>query len=84
MFSIIHYISAVRRLDDCNKSILMMGGSEFHDEGIPMQLAAQRDMIKSEGKYYEEQVKLFGLLSAAFTIAFIATWMVVIHFGVFK
>lgn len=84
MLSVIHYISAVRRLDDCNKSIIMMGGSEFHDEGIPMQLAAQRDMIKIEVKYYEEQVKLFGLLSVAFTIVAVVTLMLVIQFGVFK
>jgi hypothetical protein len=83
MFSLIHYISASRRLDECNKTIIMLGGSEFHDGNIPMQLAAQRDMIKIEVKYYEEQVKIFGLLSLVFGIVGIATTMILFHFGVF-
>jgi hypothetical protein len=83
MFSLIHYISASRRLDECNKTIIMLGGSEFHDDNVPVQLAAQRDMIKIEVKYYEEQVKIFGLLSLVFGIVGVATTMILFHFGVF-
>lgn len=55
MISIIHYISAKRRLQESNKTVMMMGGEE---ECQPM-LLAQRDMIALEVEYYhEEMVKL--------------------------
>jgi len=55
MISIIHYISAKRRLKESNKTVMMMGGEE---ECQPM-LLAQRDMIALETEYYhEEMVKL--------------------------
>jgi hypothetical protein len=52
MISIIHYISAKRRLKESNKTVMMMGGEE---ECQPM-LLAQRDMIELEMKYYREEV----------------------------
>ena len=53
MISIIHYISAGRRLEEANKTIYMMGGE---DECQPM-LLAQRDMIELERDYYKEQMQ---------------------------
>jgi len=59
MLSIIHYISAGRRLVEANKTIHMLGGE---DECQPM-LLAQRDMIQLERDYYkEEATKLLILL----------------------
>lgn len=58
MISIIHYISAKRRLKESNKTVMMMGGEE---ECQPM-LLAQRDMIALEAQYYREEMdKLFNL-----------------------
>lgn len=52
MISIIHYISAKRRLKESDKTVMMMGG-----EGeCPPMLLAQRDMIALETEYYREQV----------------------------
>jgi len=60
MMSFIHWLSATRRLESCETTIAMMGGSRVHDEDIPPQLAAQRDMIKFEIKFYKEKsIKFF-------------------------
>lgn len=84
MISLIHYISATKRLDECNKTVLMLGGSLYHDDEIPPQIAAQREMLKREVEYYEEQVKLFGILSAVFIVVSMLVIVIMIHFGVFK
>jgi hypothetical protein len=65
MMSLIHWFSAERRLEACERTIIALGGSRFHDEGVPSQLTAQRDMIKFEIKYYKEQAGLFVILSLA-------------------
>ena len=54
MISIIHYISAKRRLHESNKTVYMMG------DDCPPMLMAQRDMIQHEMEYYKkEMAKLF-------------------------
>jgi hypothetical protein len=55
MLSVIHYVSAVRRLEEIEKTILMMGGSRHHDNDVPVTLVAQRDMVKREIKYYSDR-----------------------------
>jgi hypothetical protein len=55
MLSVIHYVSAVRRLEEIEKTILMMGGSRHHDNDVPVTLVAQRDMVKREIKYYRDR-----------------------------
>lgn len=52
MISIIHYISARRRLEESDKTIRMLGGER---EAPPM-VRAQRDMIKHEMEYYQDKV----------------------------
>ena len=65
MISFIHYISALRRLKESEKTVYMLGGPR---EAPPMVLA-QRDMIKHEVEYYQdESVKLGFYLGA---VAFI-------------
>jgi hypothetical protein len=55
MLSVIHYVSAVRRLEEIEKTILMMGGSRYHDNDVPVTLVAQRDMVKREIEYYKDR-----------------------------
>ena len=62
MMSLIHWFSAERRLEACERTIIALGGSRHSDEGIPVQLSAQRDMIKHEIEYYKEQSRLFGVI----------------------
>jgi hypothetical protein len=58
MISIIHYISACRRLKESEKTVMMLGGERECQEMI----LAQRDMIKLEKEYYHDEVmKLVGL-----------------------
>lgn len=62
MISFIHYISALRRLKEAEKTVYMLGGSR---EAPPM-ILAQRDMIKHEVDYYrDESVTLAGYIVIA-------------------
>jgi len=82
--SLIHYISAERRLSECEKTIIMLGGSQFHDDGIPLQIAAQRDMMKREVKYYGEQLRFWFYFGPAIILFLIFILVIMIQFGVFK
>ena len=67
MLSFIHYVSAMRRLKESEKTVYMLGGEH---EAPPM-ILAQRDMIKHEVEYYkEESIKLSFFIGA---VAFIGT-----------
>jgi len=58
MFSLLHYISASRRLKESEKTIYMMGGREECDAMI----LAQNEMIKLERDYYKDESRKLGLL----------------------
>lgn len=60
MISLIHYISAKRRLSETNKTIHMLGG----EIEAPEMMKAQRDMIAFEVDYYSQQVKKESMISA--------------------
>ncbi|NBP01801.1 MAG: hypothetical protein EBU90_17015 [Proteobacteria bacterium] len=62
MISIIHYISARRRLEEADKTIRMLGG----DREAPPMVRAQRDMIYHEVEYYKEKVGKLGILTVIF------------------
>ena len=51
MISILHYMSAKRRLKEANKTVYMMGG----EVECPPMLLAQRDIIQLEAEYYAEE-----------------------------
>ena len=74
MISILHYISAGRRLKESEKTVYMMGGE---DECPPM-LLAQRDMIKNERDFYKEESIQFLLrlsMVLAFVVVYYFSWM---------
>ena len=68
MISLIHYISASRRLEESKKTVMMLGG----EREAPEMVRAQRDMIALEKEYYGERVAaiLFYSCIAVF-IAFV-------------
>lgn len=66
MLSFIHYVSAMRRLKESEKTVYMLGGPR---EAPPM-ILAQRDMIKHEVDYYRDEAVL---LAAYIVIAIIIT-----------
>jgi len=80
MLSVIHYVSATRRLEEIEKTILMMGGSRHHDNDVPVTLVAQRDMVKREIEYYKERCELlafYTLFTLFFgSIACFAVWKI--------
>jgi len=80
MLSVIHYVSAIRRLEEIEKTILMMGGSRHHDNDVPVTLVAQRDMVKREIEYYKERCEaltLYTFLTLLFgSIASVAVWKI--------
>lgn len=73
MMSVIHWISARRRLTEVNKTVIMLGG-EYSDKDVPVQILAQRDMIQREVKYYEDKAGMFILLSIFGTIVSLALY----------
>jgi hypothetical protein len=75
MISIIHYISAGRRLKESEKTVYMMGGE---DECQPM-LLAQRDMIKLERDFYREESIQFILKASIVIVIFLP---VLVYYGV--
>ncbi len=82
ILTLIHYISAERRLNECEKTIIMLGGSQYHDENIPTQLAAQREMIKIEVKYYSERLRIWFYLLPVGLIILAMIFVLFEHFGV--
>jgi hypothetical protein len=64
--SILHYISATRRLKESQKTVDMMRTNEYTDEGIPDMVLAQRDFIKKEKEYfYVEAQKTVAFILAS-------------------
>jgi alpha-galactosidase len=79
MLSVIHYISAIRRLEEIEKTILMMGGSRHHDEDVPVTLVAQRDMVKREIEYYKdrcEALAFYTVITLVFVSVGVTYWKV--------
>jgi len=60
MISIIHYISAKRRLEEADKTFAMLDGD------VSPMMRAQRDMIKFEMEYYREKVENLVFISLIF------------------
>ena len=58
MISIIHYVSACRRLKESDKTVMMLGGPAECQEMI----VALNDMIRLEKEYYHEEMVKFGCI----------------------
>lgn len=57
MMCIINYLSACRRLKECDKFIKLHGA-----KNLPAQILAQRDMIEMEQRYYADEIQVLGLV----------------------
>ena len=66
MISLIHFISATRRLKETEKTVIMLGG----ESESPQMVLAQRDIIKLEVEYYKkETIRLcYYLIALAFFV----------------
>lgn len=72
MLSLIHYISALRRLKESEKTIHMMGGRKNCNE----MLLAQHEMIELEKEYYADEVYKLFLLCIVFFVVVVPTYVV--------
>jgi hypothetical protein len=71
MMCIVHYISALRRLKESKKTVMMLGGP---DEAPPM-IVAQNQMIVWEVEYYQEESFKFLLGCVAAIIILIPPYI---------
>ena len=76
MMCIVHYISAMRRLKESKKTVMMLGGEQ---EAPPM-IVAQCEMVQWEMEYYRDECVKFGILSAMVAVLLIPVYMY--HLGV--
>lgn len=67
MMSIIHYISAIRRLKESEKTVMMLGGERECQEMI----LAQRDYIKMEIEYYKSKALVWLIILAILPVILI-------------
>ena len=77
MMSIINYLSACRRLKECDKFIKLHGA-----KNLPAQILAQRDMIELEKKYYSDETRIFFL--TLLLVSIISVGALVIYLKILK
>ena len=77
MISFIHYVSALRRLKESEKTVYMLGGER---EAPPM-ILAQRDMIKNEVDYYQDESLKLGLILFAVAVVGISVYNLLLQLG---
>ena len=80
MLSVIHYISATRRLTEVEKTIIMLGGKHNESE-VPFQILAQRDFIKKEVEYFADES--MGMLLLLFMLFWVGVFGFMIYFKFF-
>lgn len=82
MLAFIHYYSAYRRLEECEKTVLMLAKDKYTEEGVPIEILAQRDFIKKEVEYYKERSTfLFYFYLGCLLVIFL---VLTFYFGVLK
>ena len=77
MISFIHYVSALRRLKESEKTVYMLGGEH---EAPPM-ILAQRDMIKNEVEYYQDESLKLGVYLGVVAFVGIFVYTVLLRLG---
>ena len=56
MMSFVHYISAMRRLKELEKTVTLLKHDKYSESDVPTMVLAQRDFVKLEVEYYKENV----------------------------
>ena len=60
--SFIHYISAMRRLKELEKTVTLLKHDKYSESDVPTMVLAQRDFVKLEVEYYKDSVAKLILL----------------------
>jgi hypothetical protein len=72
MMSIIHYISACRRLKESEKTVMMMGGEEECNDMI----LGQREMLVLEKEYYRVESIKFTCISIVVVLISLISYII--------
>jgi hypothetical protein len=56
MMSLVHLISAKRRLKELEKTVTLLKHDKYSESDVPTMVLAQRDFVKLEVEYYKESV----------------------------
>jgi len=86
MMSLIHLLSAKRRLKELQKTVTMLKHDKYKEDDVPTMILAQRDFVKLELEYYENEARTL-LAYTLFVIAFlfligVASYQFLINYGV--
>jgi len=86
MMSLVHLISAKRRLKELNKTVTLLKHDKYSEDDVPVMVLAQRDFVKLEVEYYEEEARNL-LAYTLFTIGVlfligVASYPFLINYGV--
>ena len=69
MMCFVHWISAIRRLKEVEKTVTMLADNKYSDKGVPEMVLAQRDFIKKEVEYFaNESVSMLLILFLLFWV----------------
>jgi len=84
--SLVHLISAKRRLKELEKTVTMLKHDRYSEDDVPVTVLAQRDFVKLEVEYYEEEARNL-LAYTLFTIGVlfligVASYPFLINYGV--
>ena len=77
MLCVIEYLFAIRRLQEANKTIKVLGG----EHSVHVQMLAQRDFIKHELEYYKEKSKKFAYVSIGTCLIVYNLYLIYIIWG---
>lgn len=82
MMTFLHYYSAYRRLQECEKTVMMLAKDKYTEEGVPIEVLAQRDFIKKEVEFYQERSRLLFYFYLGCVMVFFI--VLTFYFGVLK
>ena len=86
MMSLIHLLSAKRRLKELQKTVTMLKHDKYKEDDVPTMILAQRDFVKLEVEYYQDEVRnLLAYTLFAIGVLFLigaASYPFLINYGV--
>ena len=81
MMCFVHWISAIRRLKEVEKTVTMLADNKYSDKGVPEMVLAQRDFIKKEVEYFADES--MGMLLLLFMLFWVGVFGYLIYFKFF-
>ena len=73
----VHYISAIRRLTEAEKTVTMLRTDKYSDRGVPEMVLAQRDFIKKEKEYFADVCIVWLFIIGSLLMCYALYWVFV-------